>query len=721
MPAELVKNEGVLEVSLANCRGMEFQDALARIKDIPGRRFDGDRKLWLLPADVQTATRAVNTLNPSLAQELSDWIAEARMQESVDLATPLPEDAELLIPWATQRMPWQPEYVNDEEFNGLFNWQRAAVGHMAKQRRVILADDLGLGKTIMMLSAVSEFLLQCWSGQSQLERSTAETRLLQTLQGAESGKDSRIESRRSGKAPGCDQGTNRCEEVQSMRGLLDHLASGVHGPGSRSGASAIQHRTVAGDSAPAGHDPEGNSSGGNGEVRGSMSELPPFATLARKPKLVVCPASVAGSWRREIKRWLGEDAAVAVGLAPAARQRVVQEAIAQGQWLVVNWEQLRVQKEVIKLKNGGRKRTTTMKEPLFETTDWLVVIADEAHHAKNRRALQTQGLWRCQGDLMIAATGTPIMNSPDELWAVLKWLFPKEYTSYWRFDADYVESYEIPGRRGRMVTGVRNPDRLRFELVNRLIRRTAEKLGLKGRKRFYFPVELNPGQRKLYDEASHKLWLEVKQENPQLAALFEKALKDNDDEAIAALYSIPNGGARTVRQRQIIETPANLGGKDDSAILDDCVEKIMDSRPNQWIVFCEFKGTCDALKARLEKQGLTVALYTGDVKPAQRTQIEDDYQARRIDVVVGTIKAMYQGITLTAGHNQYWCSRTWVPDVNEQGEARQDRLGQQKRVNVWVPQAENTVAVSKVERINRTKERIVRSVLPKVKIEEEHQ
>jgi hypothetical protein len=58
------------------------------------------------------------------------------------------------------------------------------------------------------------------------------------------------------------------------------------------------------------------------------------------------------------------------------------------------------------------------------------------------------------------------MNSPDELWSPLHWLFPKEYTSYWRFYETYVDYTE--GYFGKVITGVRNPDALRFELQGRL-------------------------------------------------------------------------------------------------------------------------------------------------------------------------------------------------------------------------------------------------------------
>jgi SNF2 family DNA or RNA helicase len=137
-------------------------------------------------------------------------------------------------------------------------------------------------------------------------------------------------------------------------------------------------------------------------------------------------------------------------------------------------------------------------------------------------------------------------------------------------------------------------------------------------------------------------------------------------------------------------------------------------------VFCAFKESCAILAERLQrKYGAKVGIYTGDVKPGDdRTALEDAFQRGEIDVMVGTIDAMREGITLTNGRRQFWLSRSFVPAHNEQGEARCDRLGQQHQVLVYIPQSQGTVAADKVDPINRLKEKIVRTILPQIDIKE---
>lgn len=629
MPAELLRVGDELHVDLARCRGAEFSDSLLKIKSIPGRRYDPDNKLWALPAEPELAERALQMLNPIVSTELVQWVREERLKAAEELTTPLPEDGDLLIPWARERAPWQPETIKivDEEvaFHGLMRHQRPVVDLAAEKARLLICDDMGLGKTGTAISAVEEWRLR--------------------------------------------------------------------------------------------------------------NKLDDGFTLPEGPRLVVCPNSVKGSWVRELKLWLGPDVPHQVidGTTAQSRHNQLQRSIDEGnQWAIVNWEQLRIKREKVKTKNGGHRTIVRMKEPLFEETDWLAEVADEIHRIKNRKSQATQGFWRVQAPngIMLGLSGTPLMNQPDELWSPLRWLWPDDYHQsgmrhrpgarpFMIFHDQYTEEYE--GFFGKIVIGVKNPDALRFELKGRLVRRTkGQVLDLPDKVRVPVPLELNKGQRKLYDEAEKAMWLEV-----------EQAVEAGDKSAIgfaeaarrgapaSALYRLPNGAARTVRLRQIIETPANLGGEDDSAVLDAFVERVVDSQPKQWIGFCEFKPTVDRLLERFEKKGLVAKAYTGDVDPKVRTVLEDQFQRGEIDVLVGTIKAMYQGITLTAGNAQFWCSRSWVPAENEQGEDRQHRIGQENKVTVLIAQAQDTVATDKVEPTNRVKEGIVKTVIPKDEIEEE--
>lgn len=653
MPHKLVKAGDVLELTLEG-RWSDISDAKDKVREIPGRQWVPDRKLWAVPATAQNADRILKSIHPECSEDLMGWIRESMTSAEESLTTPLPSDATLRVPWGHQRMPWQPEFVNDVEFKGALDYQRAAIDHMADHGRALLCDDMGLGKTFEGITAVEEWIL----------RNT----------------------------------------------LADQITK-----------------------------PEG-------------------------ARLAIAPASVLGGWSRELKRWLKDPPVQIVDATkPEKRHEQLMQGIKDEAWVIVNWEQVRIKKLEVKRRNGSKAKLTVMKDPLFQYPQaaawdlsfdewgsaapwakadrefrkaepgWLAVLADEIHRAKNPNAQQTQGLHRIRGQVMYGLTGTPIMNSPDELWALLAWLWPDQYhkhgpgsnnerpgaVAYWPFFMTYVEHWE--DHRGRkVITGVKNPDALRFALKGKVIRRTASLLGLKGRKRFFYPVDLTPTQQKIYSEAEKAMWLAVEKD---VAAgnkeAIEFARKAAEGGSFVELTKIPNGAARFVHLQKIIENAALMGGPDSSANMDDFEQKFADSRPEPWVVWCKYKMSCEIQAERLRRKfDAKVEIYNGDVRPSDRTDIEDAFQRGEIDVVVGTIDAMYQGITLTRGHLQHWLSREVVPAKNEQGESRQDRQGQQELVRVYVPQATNTVATGRVHVINRLKEGIVKTVIPQDKIEE---
>ena len=321
MPAYLKRDaeKGVLFIVLGGMQGPEFSDALARVKSIPGRRYDPAEKRWELPDDAATALRVMKMLEPVADSDVQQSVRAHTAEIGENLVTALPTDAELNLEWAEKLRPYQ----------------RSAVDFIAEHPKTLLADEMGTGKTLQSLASVEE-----WKIRNKIEGPTHQ--------------------------------------------------------------------------------------------------------------LIVCPKSLRGTWQNEIEKWLGhQPVAVIDGRNPAARLKQLAETEDTGGFVIVNWE-------------------SAWRDPLHKELakrDWTAVIADEAHRAKNRKAKQTKGLWKFTAPLQIALTGTPIMNSPDELWSILKWLRPEQYTGFWPFHYSYVDEYNT--RYGTVMTGVRNADQLRFELSAR--------------------------------------------------------------------------------------------------------------------------------------------------------------------------------------------------------------------------------------------------------------
>lgn len=572
MPARLREDGDELVLKLGGS-SEEFNDQLAKAKELVGRRYNAPDKTWRFPNEADSLMAVVHSMEPELSAELAARVKKAAAEVAGDLITRLPDDAALSIPWRERLTPKQ----------------RAGIDFIAEHPRTLLCDEMGAGKTIEAISSVYEYMLR-----------------------------------------------------------NDTDAAGV-GP----------------------------------------------------RVLVVCPNSVTGVWLRELSNWIGVGGIVIDGKTPDKRAEQLEGATG---WVILNWEKL--QKSVKLL-------------PLLEKIKWDAVIADEAHRAKNRKAQKTKGLWKLRAPMQIAATGTPIMNDPGELWSLLRWLRPEQYTSYWKFFYDYCDFYN--GYKGKkMVKGVRNPDALRFELADKMVRRTKREIHI-GIPKPFDPltriIPMKPAQQKLYDEALKEFWLDVVQEVTAAQETdtgkllnIETVLERSDLETIKML--IPNAAARLVRCRQIASSPAVLGGPDESGKLDAVMETITDAEEGRpFVIFAWYKPTVQIILDRLERLKIDARGFTGDTPVKDRTRLANEFQDGKFQVIVATIATGGEGIDLFRASDVLLAEEDWVPAKNQQAIDRCDRMGQENPVQAQFFRSADSVETGKLAPKLATKTLITTTIL----------
>ena len=119
------------------------------------------------------------------------------------------------------------------------------------------------------------------------------------------------------------------------------------------------------------------------------------------PTLVVCPASLLGTWEHEVRRFAPE--------IPVRRYH------GGGRHL----ENLAVD-EIVLVTYGVVRRDSA----LLAEAGWGLVVADEAQHAKNPLSRTARELRALPAPARIALTGTPVENRLSDLWAILDWTTP---------------------------------------------------------------------------------------------------------------------------------------------------------------------------------------------------------------------------------------------------------------------------------------------------------
>jgi SNF2 family DNA or RNA helicase len=418
--------------------------------------------------------------------------------------------------------------------------------------------------------------------------------------------------------------------------------------------------------------------------------------------LVIAPNSVLRHWRRELGKWAGipeDDVTILDGKTPAKRQAQLDEGKT---WVLVNWEKLQKRVKLV----GDSKD----KGPL-QKIKWKAVIADEAHRAKNHDSQQGMALSRLRAPIQIAASGTPVMNNPGELYSLLRWLRPEQYTSYWAFYYNYTEFYK--GYEGRdVVIGVKNADDLRFELADKMVRRTKREIHPDIPEPFepiYYECAMTTEQQKLYDAAEKDFWLEIAQESPEIA---REALESPDPLAVIKLR-IPNAATRTVRLRQIATSPAVLGGPDSSGKLNEVIATVGASGvETPWVLFAWYQPSVELTAARLREAGIDARYFHGDSSDAEaRAEMSAAFQNEEFPAIVCSIGAGGVGIDLFRAQHVGFVEEDWVPGINQQAVDRLDRKGQLGRVQPHVFRAADSVDTGTIAPKLSTKKLITETIL----------
>lgn len=142
------------------------------------------------------------------------------------------------------------------------------------------------------------------------------------------------------------------------------------------------------------------------------------ALQARLNVLVICPASLKLNWARELSRWL-VDPSADVKIATAQHLPSLENLFAGNNVLIINYEALG--KQLARL----------------QAVNWDVIGVDEAHKMKNLRAKRTQLVHKLDAPYKFLMTGTPIINRPQELWSLLRYLAPQRYRIFRSFERRY--------------------------------------------------------------------------------------------------------------------------------------------------------------------------------------------------------------------------------------------------------------------------------------------
>lgn len=319
------------------------------------------------------------------------------------------------------------------------------------------------------------------------------------------------------------------------------------------------------------------------------------------------------------------------------------------QVIITNIESLRNDNIVAALKNQVTSGVLDM------------VVVDEVHKCKNPKAKQTKGLLELDTHYKLGLTGTPIVNSPLDLFAMMQWLGrtvpPKTY-----FESKYCIK---GGYEGKEVIGFRNLNDLSSDFHCWTLRRTKEEcLDLPEKTVQTIYVNMLPEQQKLYKE-------------------IQKDLRERSSEILAS--ASPMGQLVGLKKAtscppRVLETfPPEACAKLEALL--DIVEEVVGSG-QKVVIFCYHVFTLEYLNWALRKHKYNPALIYGAISNEVREANAEAFRTiPECNIILGNYQTMGTGINLTSSSTIIEYELPWTAADEEQAQDRCHRIGQFHPVN----------------------------------------
>lgn len=375
-----------------------------------------------------------------------------------------------------------------------------------------------------------------------------------------------------------------------------------------------------------------------------------FQREQAKNILIVVPAFLRYNWLEELEKHTHYKPLVLAG-TPLYRHQCIENFATSGHdVMIVSYETLANDKE------------------WFDQTHWDIVIVDEAHYIKNpssKRSKAVRMLKRRRGFLL---TGSPLLNRPDELWALLNFVDPHRFKNRWQFRNRYCV---MGGFKMKEIVGVKNKGELKGILDEYMIRRLKKDcLDLPDKQVIKIKVDMHPDQEKVYKKMESELMLEI----------------PNNPDPLEAQNIL----VKMLRLKQICGSPAAVtvdgvpaGFEDNSYKLDKVVEMCEEfthdpDDPSPVVVWTQFREVQRVTQNRLERAGIPVYCLHGDIKQEDRMKIINTWAATKGTAQPAVLMIMLQmgvGLNLVAADKAIFIDSLYVPKLNEQAEDRIHRIG----------------------------------------------
>jgi non-specific serine/threonine protein kinase len=400
------------------------------------------------------------------------------------------------------------------------------------------------------------------------------------------------------------------------------------------------------------------------------------ATPTRAPSLLVAPASLLANWAAEIERF-----------APMLRFLIAHPSASNAADLKAMTSDTLAAVDLVITSYGA-----LLRYDWFSSTQWRVVVIDEAQAIKNPGAKQTRAVKKLIAHTRIALTGTPVENRLGDLWSIFDFTHP-----------GLLGSGQAFGRYVRRLAEAKTYRPLR-ELVRPYILRR-----LKTDKSVIADLP---------DKTEMKAFCYL---SATQAALYQRAVEELA-EALDRSEGVGRKGvvlSFLIRFKQICNHPSQWLGDGAWAETESGkfarlreLAEVIAAKQEKMLVFTQFREATQPIAAFLGhvfgREGL---ILHGGTPVSKRKELVRRFQDDElVPFFVLSLKAGGAGLNLTAASHVVHFDRWWNPAVENQATDRAFRIGQSRNVLVHKFVCQGTVE-DKIDQLIESKQTLVKDVL----------
>lgn len=365
--------------------------------------------------------------------------------------------------------------------------------------------------------------------------------------------------------------------------------------------------------------------------------------------LVICPTSIIGVWLEEFKKFADFDYCIEAIIGTTMSKRK---------------DKLKLLCHKIGLKVAIINYEATWRmEKELNTYKPDIIICDESQKIKNPSASQSKTIHRLgvKAKYKIILTGTPVQNSPMDVFSQWKFLDPNIFgLSFYAFRNHYAV---MGGYYNHQILRYKNMDELTSKAHSVVYRITKEEaLDLPEQIFLNRYCELEPTARKIYDTVVKESYAELMDGEITATNVLTKLMR---------LSQIAGGHVKDDEGRMQVISKSKLNE------LKDIMEDVIIDNKKKLVIFARFIPEIESIKSLAREMDIRYSYITGEIKTEERSEMCSKFQNdNNIKLFIAQIQTAGLGITLTAADTAVFYSLDFNYANYSQAIARTHRIGQ---------------------------------------------